>query len=350
MNTGPHRLEGSPAPVRGAPAAAFVLLATCLALSPPVRAQEAASLCIVARSPADGLGFRDVLAALDLEWRKARLALPSEVVQAPAAEACPVVANGPSALLLLTGTTAMLLGPGGVTLSLDLSAVSPADRGQDIARRIAGIFAVEVRQGRPLLVDPTRAPAADAVSAGPVQPASAAPAGYAWAAGRYAYQSGDDRHRFGTDLEGGVSLYGERLQAGVRVGFEPLQEAGRDPFPVRRTAVPVTLHLRGGGRVHPRVLLRGGLGIGVEWRRLEAQIPDRADAFRRSGVVPLVELEAEATFAPMRVLRVGVAGVLRGFLAGETFAWQGRDAYAPPRVGVGLVLRVGVVLPDREAP
>lgn len=350
MNTGPHGLKGSRAPARSALAVALVLGTACLLTPPPARAQEAASLCIVARSPADGLGFRDVLAALELEWRKARLALQSEVVQAPAAEACPVVANGPSALLLLTGTTAMLLGPGGVTLSLDLSAVSPADRGQDIARRIAGIFAVEVRQGRPLLVDPTRAPAADAAPNGGVRRASAAPAGYAWVAGRYAYQSGDDRHRFGTDLEGGVSLYGERLLAGVRVGFEPSQEAGRDPFPVRRAAVPVTLHLRGGGRVHPRVLLRGGLGVGVEWRRLEARVPDRPDALVRTGVVPLVELEAEASFAPTRVLRLGVAGVLRGFLGGETLAWQARDAYAPPRVGVGLVLRVGVVLPDREAP
>ena len=114
-------------------------------------------------------------------------------------------------------------------------------------------------------------------------------------------------------------------------------------------AVPVRLHLRGGGRVHPRVLLRGGLGVGVEWRRLQARGPDRPDALGRTGDVPLVELEAEATFAPTRVLRVGVAGLLRGFLAGEAVAWQGRDAYAPPRVGVGLVLRVGVVLPDREA-
>lgn len=345
------RILWYPGIARLGPRMLVAVAAFAIVLAPvAARTQQAASLCIVARSPADGLGFQDVLAALALEWRKARLALHSEVVQAPAAEACPVSANGPSALLLLTGATAMLLGPGGVTLSLDLQSVPPADRSQDIARRIAGIFTVEVREGRPLLVDPSRSPMTGATPVHARGPTPAAPAGYLWVAGRYAYQAGHDRHRFGTDIEGGVSLFAERLQAGLRVGFEPAQEATRDPFPVRRMAVPVTLNVRGGGRIHPRVLLRGGLGVGIEWRRLGARLPDRLDTRWTTGIVPLVEVEAEAVFAPTRILRVGIAGLLRGFLAGETLTWQGQDVFQPPRVGVGLMLRVGVVLPDREAP
>ncbi len=323
-----------------------VLLAFPAFVQPAFASAPQASLCIVARSPADGLGFDDVAAAVDLEWRKSRLALLRRVVSAPAPEACPPDSDGPSALLLLTGTNAVLLGPCGATLQQDLGGAAPVDRGQEIARRVVGLFAAEVRRGHPLLVDRTRQPLATPSVAQSV----VGPAGYVSLAGRYGYQPTGGNHRFATDLEGGLTLYDERLLVGLRAGFEPAQQAATDPFRIDAMAVPVTILLRGGGRVHPRILVRGALGAGIEWRQLEASVPGRGDSRRISNTLPLLEAEVEVAIVATGILRVSVAGVLRGFLGGEALSWQGRTVYDPPRLSVGLAVRLGAVLRDRRRP
>ena len=329
------------------PAFAFLgLLATLAVLSAQARAQASASLCIVARSAAEGLDPERVRSAVDLEWRKARLPPDHRIVAAPAPEACPPGSEGPSALLLLDGSDAALLGPAGATLRLDLAPAVPVDRAQDLARRVVSLFATEIRRGHASLVDPTlEAPVPPVAQRG-----AHAPAGFLSAGGRYGYQSSGGRHRFATDLEGGISLYDERLQVGLRVGFEPEQEATGSPFSIRSMAVPMTVLLRGGGRVHPRVLVRGAIGVGIEWRQLAASVPDRPDPRRLSSTVPLVEAELETAIVASDVIRVSVAGLFRGFPGGQGLSWQGRTVYDPPRLVVGLAIRLGVLVRDRRQP
>jgi hypothetical protein len=102
--------------------------------------------------------------------------------------------------------------------------------------------------------------------------------------------------------------------------------------------------------VHPRVLLRGALGIGIEWRQVTVSVPDRPDARRLEKTVPVLEAELETVVALTRVLRVSVAGLFRGFLGGEALSWQGRTIYDPPRVSVGLAIRLGAVLGNGRQP
>lgn len=328
-------------------AVAFLgLLATAALVPGTTRAQPSATLCVVARSPAEGLGFEDVRSAVAREWSKARLALDLRLISSPAPEACPPGSTGPSALVLLTGPEAVLLGPAGAVAKQDLASAAPVDRAQEFARRVVSLFATEIRRGRPVLVEGVREVPAAPGAAG----TDAAMAGYLSVGGRYGYQPSGGRHRFATDLEGGLSFYDERFQAGLRVGFEPRQDATRDPFRIASLAVPVAVEIRGGGRVHPRVLVRGALGIGIEWRQVSASVPDRPDARHLETTVPVVEVELETGIAVTRVLRVSVAGLFRGFLGGEALSWQGRTVYDPPRVSVGLAIRLGAVLGNGRRP
>ena len=346
MRSRGHSRKGGQARIRGPAAAFMVALAVLQAWPAAARAQSSASLCVVTRSVVEGLDFDCVRSALALEWKKARLPLEQRVVAAPAAEACPPGSDGPSALLMITGAEAVLLGPAGATLRQDLEPAVPVDRAQDLARRVVSLFSTEIRRGHPVLVDLAR----DVPGPPAEHRKRDAPAGYITVGGRYGYQTSGGQHRFATDLEGGVSLYDERLQIGLRVGFEPDQEATRDPFRIRSLAVPMTAQLRGGGRVHPRILVRGALGAGFEWRQVSASVPDRPDARQITGTVPLLEAEVEAVVAATSVLRVSVAGLLRGFLGGEGLSWQGRTVYDAPRVTVGLTIRVGVLVRDRRQP
>jgi len=93
------------------------------------------------------------------------------------------------------------------------------------------------------------------------------------------------------------------------------------------------------------VLLRAGLGAGVEWTRLEASPPARLSGRVRSVIVPAIEAEVEAVLLAGRWLRVSAAVFARAFPAWQAWDWDGRTVYETPRWSAGAALRVGAVFP-----
>ncbi len=91
-------------------------------------------------------------------------------------------------------------------------------------------------------------------------------------------------------------------------------------------------------RGRDRVAATGGLGAGSN--RSSAAFKHRA----------LVEAELETAVVASDVLRVSVAGLFRGFPGGQGLSWEGRTVYDPPRLVVGLALRLGVLVRDRRQP
>jgi hypothetical protein len=309
-----------------------------LAWARPVLADLPPAICLLERTDPDGLDSDSLRGALALEARKAGVA--ANVIGANGPAACP-----PEAALLVAsrpGGTVVIHERWGAPREVDLSGVDARDRAQEAARIAVATLAV-VLSGRPVIVD--RAIERPAPPPPPSPRVSAAPAAYAQIGSRYEYRPGSRGHGLVLDCEGGVSLYGERLQAGVRGEWQPEFPApGSGEVQAASTAAGIEAVVRGGFPAG-RTLLRGALVVGAEWRRVVLAVPTRLDSPSRVFVQPVMGAEVDAVVPLHRLVRLSVFASVRVWPRARGLAWLGDVAWEPFRVGVGAGVRLGFLLP-----
>lgn len=326
--------------------ATTALVAVAVAIcAGPVRAAVAPRLlCIVRLGEVPGLAPEDLGPALRLEQRKRGESWESVEVVDPAD--CPVrtdvvLALGPPGIAEVRASRSPSPPPGPQAgMRMNLSGVDPLDRPAEVARIVAsGLVAPAA---------PTDLVEAEVARlshlAGAPALAASGPAGYVRLGGLWTWVSGPDVHAAGADFEAGASLFDERLEVGLRVGWEPPRSATTPAGSRRAQAVPVVAAVRGGLRLG-RVRLLAGLAGGIEWRRMELEPATRFGRLSQDSLAGLLEGSIEGVVAAWGPLRIAVAGVFRGYFGGPTLAWNGRTAWEAPAWSAGLALRLGALIP-----
>jgi hypothetical protein len=316
----------------------------CLGLPAHLAASPAAALvCIVTRGAIPGLEPELLDGALSLEQRKRGIVVVRTEAGRP--EACPLAPAGQSRIVLVLGPggDVTVTGPSGGAQVLAIESLERVDRARELARQAIGLVPDSRDRGPASLIQGTlpRLPR-DAVIDRRI---AIAPRGYALAGGRYEYRSGNGAHAGGLDAELGLSILDGRFEVGARAGWLRAAAVGGTAGPVSLQAVPVELVARGGPRIG-RWLLRLGVSVGLEWRRIEASSPPlRSQAIRRTDVVAGVGGEVEVAVDLLPGLRLALAGTVRGFPGGTRYAWKDTVAYEAPRIAAGASLRLVVVFP-----
>jgi len=163
--------------------------------------------------------------------------------------------------------------------------------------------------------------------------------------GRYDYQPGPSLHLGSVELAFSAAMLSERLEVGILAAYEPTRGIPGDAVPDAGVqSVPLSLFVRGGLLFSP-VLVRLGVGVGIEWRRISFTEPVPSGERSKSAVLPILDGELEAVVLLPRSLRLSAAFTVRGFLKGTKYEWQGLTVYEPPRYSVGAALRLGFVFP-----
>ncbi len=184
--------------------------------SPPV------TLCIVRSAGIEGLEPALLEPALGLEARKAGRRL--ECLPGESRDACP---PGPDrlVLLLMPGPSVSVIDGTRAEWPLDLAGLDAPDRAQDVARRVVALGLAQGKvTGEPLVSEVlARWPSAAIRPPGPAVRAGRALQGYLIVQGAWRYESSARLHAGSAGLEGGVSLYGERLQAGALLAWQPVR-------------------------------------------------------------------------------------------------------------------------------
>ena len=325
---------------------AAALLAFTVALCSVANRVEAAPrpLCVVRLAVVPGLAPEDLGPTLLLEQRKRGAAW--ETVEVPDASDCPPTAG---LILVLLPPAMVEFRPGagplppagpGEGIRVDLSPVDPLDRAGEVARIVASNLG-EPRTPVPMVEAEVASLAPGAAS---LPTGAATRAGYFRLGGVWAWASGPDVHGAGVDIEAGASLFRERLEVGLRIGWEPPRNAATPAGTRRAQAVPIVAAIRGGVGLG-RVRLLAGLAAGIEWRHFELQPATRFGRMSRDSVAGMLEGSIEGALAAWGPLRVALAGIFRGYIGGPSFAWNGRSAWEAPAWSAGLALRVGAVFP-----
>jgi hypothetical protein len=328
--------------------AAAGALVLALAREAPADPPAALALCIRVVAPVSGLDAPALLAeceAVGAKWGVRCVA------------ACPAADPGPGQVVVAVGPgdTAVLSSASG-DARVDVSRLDPRDRAQDVARLALALhvsaaggppspvvepgLAAPLRAAPPDAVPPDAAPPDAAMLVPQVPRIAASPRFHALAGVTAAYQRSSSPFAWRVEVEPGLALFGERLLIAVRAGWQPPADLSGSAVPARWQAVPVTAGLRGGFRVG-MARLRAGVAGGVEWRRIEARPSGRPAPTPRTDAAGVLDGEVEAIFAPIRVLRVGVSLTVRGYVGGDSYAWNGDTVLDAPGLSVGLGLRVG---------
>jgi len=305
-------------------------------------------LCIVRAAAIDGLESATLGPALDLEAMKAGLALAHR--EAESRDDCLPTTDDRLVLLVGEGPAVVVFGPSGTAWPVDLGGLEIPDRAQDVARRVVALFRRPGREsGLSLVMEGLPrwpAPPAPTPTAAWSAPGPRRVQGYVVLAGAWRYENAAGLHSGTAGLEAGASLYQERLQAGIGLAWQPARSMRRDPFDVRVDGVELFGRVRGGLALGP-ALLRAGVGVGAQWRRLRVKVPSRTDVLGATAWVPLAGGEVEAAFRVGSIFRIGLATIVTGCLSWTDYRYRGRDVYPGPRFAVDVALRLGAVFPGR---
>lgn len=310
------------------------LLVSTVAIASP-------SLCILRQSQVAGLEPAALGPALVVEARKAGIALSQ--AEAASTDACP--AEHDAILTIGVPRDGAVLGAAGGEFPIDLLAVDPLDRAQEVARRVLAILATPGAGTHAAAVGrwpqaPTGGgcrpcPACPPAQAAPPSPAS----GYLQAGARYEFQPEAVVHAGVVDIEAGAMLLGSRLLVGARAGWQPEVPASGGPVAASVQVVPATLLLRGAFPLSP-VTLRVGLGVGMEWRRVRVEPSASLSRPERDHIVPVIEAEGDVVI-PAGPTYVSLAVAVRAYPERPVIGWNGLAAYVGPSIGFGAAVRVG---------
>lgn len=291
-----------------------------------------AILCLVFQNPVPGLEEGPLTDALGLAVRKK--GTPFNRVVSTEPERCPGRGTTTGAVVVVAGDRVFFDGPDGTATPFDAGHLEPIDRSREVAHWIVSLFVSQLYGERVPMVD---FPLVDGNRV----------IGILTVGGLYEYQPGPGLHLGAVELSGGVSLFDERLLVGIRIGYQPRVERTGVSATSRIQSLPVSLLVRGGWLFEP-VLLRIGIGAGLEWRRFSYSASATVGNGVRTSVLPTLEGELEALVRLPRSLRLSLAGLIRGFLGGQGFTLQGENLYEAPRYSVGAVLRFGFVFPQTD--
>lgn len=308
---------------------------------PRIGSEPAVVLCVVFEQPAMGLESDPFNDALGLEQRKARLPFNRVVVTKP--ENCPGRSTTTGAVATVAGLKIHFDGPEGTVPPFDAGSLDPMDRAHEAARWIVLLFAAQLRGERGpvdsfIFAEPDPEPSTlPGIRKAGVQAELAV-------GGLYEFQPGPALHLGTMEISGGVSLLEERLVVGLRLGYQPAVQIQGNQFPVLVQSIPLSLFVKGGWLVEP-VLIRLGLGIGLDWRRFALEAPQPVGDQVRSHLAATLAGELEAVVRLPESVRLSLAASVRGFLGGTAYQWEGQTVYESPRYSVGAVLRLGYLFP-----
>lgn len=318
--------------------------ALVLAASSPSAALSG-TLCIVRVAAVEGLDDGALGPALDLEARKAGLDLARRAATSRAG--CPALAPDRLALVLGEVPPVVVAGPGDAAWPLDVEGVAVEERCQDVARRVVALFAsAGAHRVPPILGDRLEAWPVRAQEPPPPSPPGEPVQGYLWASGAYRYEPAATLHAGAAGLEGGVALFHERLEAGLALAWQPVRTVGNDLLRSRVDAVDVGARLRGGADLGT-TLLRAGVGVGAQWRRLRLRVATRSDELQAVAWIPVVSGEVEAAFRIGPFFRAALATTIQGYPTWTNYRYRGQPVYDGPRFAVDVALRIGAVFPRR---
>jgi hypothetical protein len=325
-----------------------MVLAILAACAWPLGAEAQAApvtLCVVHGRPVPGLEPDALRAGLRIEVRKAGAAIA--MMDAASVLACEDAPQPRAVLLVGITEDVRFMDPSGRVRVLDVAAVEPIDRAALVGRAVLGLLGA----GAPEPAIPILEPGSLAALAKPVvgslgqtpSPAIAEPAGaraYVTAGGRWSWQPRAGAHAGGVELEAGVTLFDERLSFGVLGSFEPARDVPGSQAGGRILSGEALLMVRGAQRAGP-LLVRFGLGGGIEWRRLEAGTDPGREV--RTSTPASIAGEVEVVVPAGDLVRVSAAFLVRGYPGGTSYTWASLQAYEAPAATIGLALRVGVV-------
>lgn len=318
--------------------AAQMVLAVLLAPIPTGAAGFAGTVCVVGEA-SDGLEAETVRTALLVERRKrasdVTVQLVAEVERCtPARDGAPTVR-----VILGPGARAAVVDPGRPSVVLELAEAAASERAPEVAR--AAIDAVPraplAEAGRPL-VDVS---AAVPLPLPPYRPLEQPLAGLVTVAGGYDYGFVPGGHRGWIGAEAALVLFEGRLGVGVAGAWAPGRDVPRDDLEARLTSGELLAVARGGLAVGP-VLLRLGVGVGYEWRRLTVRSSLRFEAVEARSGATVLALEPEALLPIADRYVVGLAVPTRVYFGGEDHEWQGETLSRAPRAAIGVTVRGGV--------
>lgn len=303
-------------------------------------------ICLVHEPEVPGLETESLRVALEIERRKGRT--EAITVNAGSRDECPlpVEAGGWLAVDLGQWPVALLVNRRGDIRAVGLTRVSPRDRAQILARVVLATLITESKAGTLPLVDPEESfeppVSATVESEESEEDREPIPGGYLSVGARYGYQPGPQLHLGLLEAEGGLSLFDDRFALGVSGTWQFSQELNGD-VPGSVTAGEILLMAKGGLRWEI-VLLRLGLGVGAQWRRIVARPVTRLDSLSDTDWSVVLGAELETKVRIHGPLYASLAFTLRWFWKSKGYEWKGVSLYNAPSVTVGTALRLGVTL------
>lgn len=303
-------------------------------------------ICLVHEPEVPGLETESLRVALEIERRKGRT--EAITVNAGSRDECPLPGDSGGWLAVDLGQwpVALLVNRHGDIRAVGLTSVSPKDRAQILARVVLATLTAEGRAGRLPLVDPDESfeplEAATVESVDPIREDEPLPGGYLSVGARYGYQQGPELHLGLLEFEGGLSLFDDRFALGLTGAWQFSRELNGG-IPGSVTAGELLLMARGGLR-WDIVLLRLGLGVGAQWRRIIARPPSQLNSLSDTDWSAVLGAEVETKVRIHGPLHASLALTLRWFWKSRGYEWMGTSVYEAPGVTAGLALRLGVVL------